>query len=338
MVSPAHREGSTGCYEGPIRGLSKNEAPATGMDDVLYRHPKVDRATQRALSARSDAKGLLHLAGHAGALVATGALVTIAGGTLWLLPAMAIHGAVLVFLFAPLHESIHRTAFRSVGLNDAVAYVCGAVVLLPPTWFRYFHFAHHRWTQDPARDPELAAPKPSTLSMWLLHVSGARYWRAQSAGLVKRAMGIVNDPFVPPKGRARVVLEARVYLLIYAGVFAAAGAFGSWAPLLYWAFPVLLGQPLLRLYLLAEHTGCPNVPDMLRNTRTTLTNGVVRFFAWNMPFHAEHHAFPAVPFHALPAVHRLVRDDLAVVANGYIAVQREIIGGLRSRNCRRATG
>jgi fatty acid desaturase len=306
------------------------------MDEVVFRHARVDRAAQRALSARSDAKGLLRLGGHLGTLAATGTLIALAGSSLWLVPAMALHGAVLIFLFAPLHESIHRTAFRSVWLNEAVAWFCGAVVLLPPTWFRYFHFAHHRWTQDSARDPELAAAKPATLGMWLLHVSGARYWRAQVLGLLRRASGRANDPFIPQKARSAVVAEARGYLLVYAAVAAAAGLAGSWAPLLYWVVPVLFGQPLLRIYLLAEHTGCPFVPDMLRNTRTTLTNRIVRFFAWNMPYHAEHHAFPAVPFHTLPALHRLLRDDLAVVAPGYIAVQREIVGGLHPRRYRRA--
>ena len=123
--------------------------------------------------------------------------------------------------------------------------------------------------------------------------------------------------------------EARLYLLLYAAIAAGAAASGSWAPLTWWIGPALLGQPLLRLYLLAEHAGCPLVPDMLRNTRTTLTNAAVRFLAWNMPYHAEHHAFPAVPFHALPAVHAILLDDLAVVSAGYIAVQREILSGLR---------
>jgi fatty acid desaturase len=306
------------------------------MDEVVFRHARVDRAAQRALSARSDAKGLLHLARHLAALGATGTAIAFSAGTWWLLPAMAAHGAVLIFLFAPLHESIHRTAFRSVWLNDAVACVCGALVMLPATWFRYFHFAHHRWTQDPARDPELAAAKPASIAAWLLHVSGARYWRAQSLGLIRRASGKV-ETFVPPKGQAAVVREARLHLLGYAAVAAAAGLAGSWAPVIYWVLPALLGQPLLRVYLLAEHTGCALGPDMLRNTRTTLTNGVVRFFAWNMPFHAEHHAFPAVPFHALPRMHGLLRDDLGVVAHGYLAVQREILLAMRNGGARRAT-
>src|SRR3546814_3944939 len=55
------------------------------------------------------------------------------------------------------------------------------------------------------------------------------------------------------------------------------------------------------LYLLSEHWGCPSVKDYWSNTRSTISLAPVRWLAWNMPNHAEHHANPAVPFHALPA-------------------------------------
>jgi fatty acid desaturase len=100
----------------------------------------IDRSRLKALPARSDRAGLVRLAAHAGTLVATGMLVLLARGQpLLLFLAMALHGAVLVFLFAPLHETIHRTAFRSRALNDAVAFACGLVLLLPPHYFRAFH-------------------------------------------------------------------------------------------------------------------------------------------------------------------------------------------------------
>jgi fatty acid desaturase len=76
---------------------------------------------------------------------------------------------------------------------------------------------------------------------------------------------------------------------------------------------------------MAEHTLCPLSGDMLENTRTTYTNGLVRFLAWNMPYHAEHHAFPAVPFHRLPEVNRAIRGRLKSTAPGYLAVQRDIL-------------
>ena len=58
---------------------------------------------------------------------------------------------------------------------------------------------------------------------------------------------------------------------------------------------------------------------MLQNTRTTFTNAAVRFIAWNMPYHVEHHVYPAVPFHKLTMFHAMVRGDLTVTANGYRA-------------------
>ena len=103
--------------------------------------------------------------------------------------------------------------------------------------------------------------------------------------------------------------------------------FAFFAPLLFWVWilPALLGQPFLRLYLLAEHGDCPRVANMLENTRTTFTTALVRFLAWNMPYHAEHHVFPAVPFHRLPELHRLLRDHLRVTADGYVTFTRQYL-------------
>jgi len=143
--------------------------------------------------------------------------------------------------------------------------------------------------------------------------------------------GRTPESFYKDRQRAAVVREARILLAIYGAVAAASIVTGSVAPLTLWVVPALLGQPFLRLYLLAEHALCPLAPDMLENTRTTYTNRAVRFIAWNMPFHAEHHAWPSVPFHALPRVNELVRDRLKITAPGYVAVQREILRSLSPR-------
>jgi fatty acid desaturase len=44
-----------------------------------------------------------------------------------------------------------------------------------------------------------------------------------------------------------------------------------------------------------------------------------------MPYHAEHHVYPAVPFHKLPALHGLMKDELRVTAEGYGAFAREFL-------------
>ena len=300
------------------------------MDDTLaYPHAPVSRHEVRELRCLSDRRGLVHLAGHGVALLAAGALVALASGLPWRLPAQALEGAILIFLFAPLHESIHRTAFRSRWLNDAVASVLGFLILLPADYFRFFHFAHHRYTQDPDKDPELATPKPRSRGQWLWVASGLPLWRDLILGLLRHAAGRTPESFLAGKAGRQVVREARIRLLLYAAVAVLSVLLGTGAALEYWIVPALLGQPWLRLYLMAEHTGCPLVADMLVNSRTTLTNGVVRFFAWNMPFHAEHHAFPAVPFHALPTLHRRLAPALKTTAPGYLAVQRQILAAFR---------
>ncbi|WP_395015138.1 fatty acid desaturase [Dongia sp.] len=292
--------------------------------------PPADREQLRLWSQRSDAPGLIHLAAHLVALVLTGFFIWLSRETAWIWPAMCPHGIVLVFLFTPLHESIHRTAFRTRALNETVAFVIGLLILLPREYFRAFHFAHHRFTQDPARDPELASPKPASLRQWFWHVSGMPYWIAQARGTVAHALGRTTEDFYKDdRQRRAVVIEARIALALYALVLIASVASGSTAALVYWAMPALLGQPALRLYLMAEHGLCPLAPDMLENTRTTYTNPILRALAWNMPFHAEHHAYPAVPFHRLPEVNRTIAARLKVTASGYIDVQRQILRSYR---------
>jgi fatty acid desaturase len=296
------------------------------MDEVFHDNDRIDRGQLARLNLRSDKRGALQLAGHGVALLATGVILNLAVGSSWIVPATVLHGAILVFLFAPLHEAIHRTAFRSRRLNDAVARLIGLILVLPPDYFRFFHFAHHRYTQDAANDPELATPKPATPRQWLLYVSGWHYWRAQIVGILMHALGRAPESFLAaPRTATRVMAEARLVLAVYVLIAVVALTAGSWAPLTYWILPTLAGQPFLRLYLLAEHTGCPLVPNMLANSRTTLTNAIVRFFAWNMPYHAEHHAYPSVPFHALPDLHRLLRRDLKVIAPGYVAVHKQLL-------------
>jgi fatty acid desaturase len=46
--------------------------------------------------------------------------------------------------------------------------------------------------------------------------------------------------------------------------------------------------------------------NVLRNTRSTRTNPVMRWLAWQMQYHTAHHAFPGVPFHRLRRLDHLI--------------------------------
>jgi fatty acid desaturase len=283
-----------------------------------------------SLTGRCDTTGLKQLAVHLGVLLLTGYLVSTSRATGWWLFALVVHGFVLVFLFAPLHETVHRTPFRSRWMNTVVSWISGVLLVLPPAYFRAFHFAHHRHTQDPDRDPELTCPKPTSWRSWLWTVSGIPYWHERVTTTLRHAMGRVREPFIGVNAKAGIIREARILLAVYALIAVSALVAQSSAPLEYWLLPAMLGQPFLRMYLLAEHTGCPLVADMRANSRTTLTNLAMQRLAWNMPFHTAHHMFPGIPFHALPEAHRRIRDQVRYEARGYLSVQRELIRRLRA--------
>lgn len=295
------------------------------MDDhrrFLASLPASDKAS---LSETSDLAGLRHLAGHGGLVLLTGGLIA-AGVPGWPL-ILPVHGVALVFLFTLEHECTHRTPFRSQRLNDWTGRAAGFLIVLPFEWFRYFHLAHHRFTNLPGQDPELDTPKPETRRAWLWHVSGLPVWWGNLRLLVRLALGRERAHYLPPRALPRIVREARVMTALYA--VAIMSLLWSSALLWLWIVPLLLGQPFLRLYLLAEHGDCPRVANMFENTRTTFTNRIVRFLAWNMPYHTEHHVLPAVPFHKLPALHERMRAHLQMTAEGYVAFSRDYLARRR---------
>ena len=282
-----------------------------------------DRA---ALTALSNGPALAHLAVHLGLIAVIGALIVLRV-PYWPVLMLPL-GILIIFLFTALHEATHETAFRSARINKAVAAFCGFLVAVPPNWFRYFHFAHHRHTQDEERDPELMAKKPETLWEYARYLSGLPLWWSAIKTLALNALGRSKDDYVPARGRNAVATEARIMLALYA-VLGLGSMYLRRDDLLWlWLVPALIGQPFLRAYLLAEHARCPLVANMFENTRTTFTTAAIRFLAWNMPYHAEHHAYPVVPFHKLPALHRLTRAHLKTTENGYLRFHRKFAESL----------
>ena len=290
---------------------------------------------RQQLTAKTDAAGLLHLAVHAGFIVLTGIaihlIVASTGFTVWLLPVMMAHGILLVFLFTLQHETTHYTPFKTRDLNTLVGTVCGFILFLPPVWFRYFHLAHHRYTQDPLKDPELASPKPKTTYQYLAYLSGIPVWKSHIGTLIRNAIHECDDGFVPANKRRLVRIEALALSGLYLFVAVVSLWFGTTVMQTLWLLPLLLGQPFLRAYLLAEHAKCPEVDNRFENTRTLSTNPLVRRLAWNMPYHTEHHVYPAIPFFRLPEAHALARQHLQQLVPGYRSFHRQFYQQIQTR-------
>jgi len=291
----------------------------------------------RRLGQRSNAKGLARLTGHLAVIGATGWVYTLGlqRSSHWLLVAAAgiAFGLTLVTMFAAMHESVHRTAFRTPWLNNAAAWLAGVLSFYNSTFYRHYHGWHHRFTQIPGRDPELEDRKPTSLATYALEMSGLPWWIGKVRGHFAIARGRVGSyGFLNEKTRPQVIRSVRLQLAVYAAAIAVSVGLGQPLFITHWLLPVAAAQPLLRGILLAEHTGCSQDDNALTNTRTTCTNLPIRFLMWDMPYHAEHHRYPALPFFALASAHQALGPRLAHVArDGYlgmhIALLRRLAGG-----------
>src|ERR1700761_2169566 len=129
----------------------------------------------RALQGRSNWIGWQRLGIHVVLLAGAGWLVAVSSG--WLvLPAVFVLGLVQVALFAPAHETMHQTAFASRRTNAIVGWLTSCPSLLNWDFYTAYHLAHHRHTQVPGLDPELAAPPPTTLRGYVSRILGIPYW------------------------------------------------------------------------------------------------------------------------------------------------------------------
>jgi fatty acid desaturase len=291
------------------------------MDATFVDRPLISRERMHQLNARRNGPAALRLAIQLVLYLCAAGVLVLADAPAVIGLALAASGLVQFSFFGMLHEACHRTAFTTKRANDVAGWVAALAQPMSPALMRAFHYEHHRYTHVLERDPELGGqafmvPWPRGLA-WLGTMSGlpflvARFGWTLFAAVVPRNARAWEAvlPFVNAEARPRVIWEARVLCLIHGGAMTAAAL---WHPPIWRVYIALwIGHALLGLYVTCEHRGLPegrNVP-ILEKTRSLQTPWVLRWMLWNMPYHAEHHGWPSVPFHRLPELHREIRDHL----------------------------
>jgi fatty acid desaturase len=275
------------------------------VDEVFVRRDVIDAAKLRGLCVASNGRGAIQTLSHVGAIAVTGTLLWLWRGTWWAVPIFAVHGVLLNFLYAGQHELSHWTVFRTGWVNEWVGRVFGFVLFYPRTFDQVQHMAHHRFTQDWARDGELARER-YTMSSYLLWMSGATYWYTRWRRILRFSLGIVAEPYLPGKRHAELIREARWHLAGYALIAGLSLALHSGVAVTLWLAPMLVMKPVHQLQNTIEHLGLPHEDNVLANTRSTRTNALMRWLGWQMQYHTAHHAFPGVPFHRLRELHEAI--------------------------------
>jgi fatty acid desaturase len=311
-------------------GPETKRAEAMGLAEAEWYRSPIPRARLKELMQRSDGRAIRDTVIWIAAFIVTGGAGYLLWGTWWAVPCFAAYGVLYgSSTDSRWHECGHRTAFRTQWMNDVVYQVASFMVLREPTVWRWSHTRHHTDTIIVGRDPEIAAQRPTQILKVLLTFIGLPQAKDYVTKLALHARGRLQPDeatFIPESERPKVYLIARIHIAIYVAVIALALATWSILPLMYVGLPSFYGAWLYLLTGYTQHAGlAEDVLDHRLVCRTVYMNPIVRFTYWNMNYHVEHHMFPMVPYHALPALHEAMKADTPKPYDGFWDAYREII-------------
>lgn len=298
-----------------LLGESGKRAVEIGLATAEWYHSDIPRKEMKALMARSDQPAIRDT------IIYYGAMIVLAGLTIWLWPSLWAWPPFLAYAVlygsasdSRWHEAGHGTAFKTRWMNDVVYQIACFMLFRNPVVWRWSHARHHTDTIIVGRDPEIQTMRPPDIFKVVLAFFGKHQFDNFLIMLRHATHGLTpaEESYIPESERPKAVRIARIWLGICLGVVLLAAVTQSILPLLLVGVgPSIFGSWHFVMCGILQHTGmADNVIDHRLNSRTVLMNPVSRFIYWNMNYHVEHHMFPMVPYHALPALHERIKHDL----------------------------
>lgn len=298
-----------------LLGPDGARAVETGLAAAEWYHTEVPRKVMKELMQRSNAPAIRDT------LLLYGLMIAFAGIGIYLWPSW--YSAPFWLAYGVLygsasdsrwHEASHGTAFKTPWMNNAVYEIASFMIMRNSATWRWSHARHHTDTYIVGRDPEIAIMRPPAFIKLILAFVGI----LDVIGFFPRMLynafvgpTAEEKTFVPQSEWHKVVRVARISTAIYAATIALAVYLQSILPLMVIGLPRMFGAWHHVMTGLLQHGGlADNVIDHRLNSRTVYMNPVSRFIYWNMNYHIEHHMFPMVPYHALPRLHEIIKNDL----------------------------
>lgn len=311
-------------------GAEAKIAVEKGLADADWYQSPVEREAMRNLLTRKDGPAIIDTLIWFGLIGLSGYLVYLWWGHWYaILPYMIYSILYASSSDSRWHESSHGTAFKTDWLNNALYEISSFMVFRQSTVWRWSHARHHSDTIIRGRDPEISVQRPPRLRDLALVFLGIGAALPEWKKLLTHASGKIDKEvatYLPEYEYKKVIRIARIYVSIFILVIALSVIYQSVLPLMFIGLPTLFGTWLMPIYGFTQHAGLDeNVLDHRLNCRTVYMNRINRFLYWNMNYHLEHHMFPLVPYHALPKLHELIKNDCPKPYNGIIEAYKEII-------------
>jgi Na(+)-translocating NADH:ubiquinone oxidoreductase F subunit len=317
-------------------GVNSTLAVERGLAEAQWYQCPVPRETMRRLLERRDGPALRDTLLWFALLLGTGWATWRLWGSWWAVLPYVVYSVLYASVSdSRWHEFGHGTAFKTDWLNNALYEISSFMIVRESTVWRWSHTRHHSDTIIVGRDPEIAVPRPPNPKAIVATFFCLTVYPEYFKQLVQHCLGRISAKertFLPESEFGKVIRVARVHAAIYLAVAGLSIGLHSVLPLLLVGFPNLFGTWLTVLYGFTQHAGlAENVLDHRLNCRTVYMNPIHRFLYWNMNYHVEHHMYPLVPYHALPALHEAVKDDCPPPYPSLYAAWREILPAIRKQ-------
>jgi len=319
-----------------LTGPETKRAIEIGLASAEWYHSEVPRKVMKELMTRTDGPAIrdtiIWFAGLA--IGAAGGIYF--WGTWWCVPFFFVYGVLYgSSCDSRWHECGHGTAFRTGWMNDVIYNIASFMVIRNPVTWRWSHARHHTDTYIVGRDAEIAWMRPPAVVRAVFAFFDVYGTIMSFRILLRNAMGTLSadeKDFIPQSEWPKAILAARIHMAIYAATLVTALLMRSWLPLFLIGLPRIYGSWHMVLCGHLQHGGlADNVLDHRLNTRTVYMNPISRYLYWNMNYHIEHHMFPMVPYHALPRLHELIKDDLPPPNTSFWDGYKELIASLREQ-------
>lgn len=313
-----------------LTGENAERSVELGLAEADWYQCPVPRAEMRKLLERKDGPAVRDTIIWFALIGGFGYLTYLLWGSWWaMLPYMCYAVLYASTSDSRWHESSHGTAFKTDWMNNTLYEIASFMVMRESVVWRWSHTRHHSDTIIVGRDPEIAVPRPPDIKGLILSFVNYGVYPKYIQRILLHSFGKMAEEektFIPEMEFPKVYSRARIYVAIYAAVIGLCFYTGSILPVMLVGACNLFGTWLMPIYGYTQHAGlAENVLDHRLNCRTFYTNIVHRFLYWNMNYHIEHHMFPLVPYHNLPKLHELVKDDMPRRYNGLWECWKEII-------------
>jgi Na+-transporting NADH:ubiquinone oxidoreductase subunit F len=317
-------------FDYSLTGVNAAAAVERGLAEADWYQCPVPRAEMRKLLERRDGPAIRDTLLWFALILLSGYATYALWGSWW--------AVIPYFIYATLyastsdsrwHESEHGTAFKTDWMNRALYEIASFMIMRESVLWRWSHTRHHSDTIIVGRDPEIAVPRPPNLKRMFLGIFNLPVYQKYFTQILNHACGRMlpdEKTYIPESEFPKIYLRARLYLLIYAASVGLALYTRSLLPLMFVGLPNIFGTWLMLIYGYTQHAGlAENVLDHRLNCRTVYMNPIHRYLYWNMNYHVEHHMFPLMPYHNLPRLHALVKQDMPTPYGSIADAFREII-------------